>query len=60
MSCVANCWDNAAMEAFSSRFKVELIFAETFNSVTQAKSVIFEYIEIFYNRKRRHPAIGSG
>ncbi len=58
MNRTANCWDNAAMEAFFSRLKVELVYAETFISITQAKSAIFEYIEIFYNRKRRHSAIG--
>jgi transposase InsO family protein len=58
MSRVANCWDNAAMESFFSRLKVELIYAETFNSITQAKSAVFEYIEIYYNRQRRHSAIG--
>lgn len=58
MSRSRNCWDNAAMESFFSRFKVELIHAESFDSMEQAKSAIFEYIEIFYNRKRRHSALG--
>ena len=58
MSRTANCWDNAAMESFFSRLKVELAYAKTFTTITQAKSAIFEYIEIFYNRERRHSAIG--
>lgn len=58
MSRTANCWDNAAMESFFSRLKVELIYAKTFVSIAQAKADIFEYIEIFYNRERRHSAIG--
>ena len=58
MSRKGNCWDNAAMEAFFGRLKVELIYAENFTSVEQAKESIFEYIEMFYNRKRRHSAIG--
>jgi putative transposase len=58
MSRAGNCWDNAAMESFFSRFKVELIHAEKFETIAQARSAIFEYIEIFYNRKRRHSAIG--
>lgn len=58
MSRKSDCWDNAAMESFFSRLKVELIYAERFNSISQAKAEIFEYIEIFYNRKRRHSAIG--
>ena len=44
MSRKADCWDNAAMESFFSRLKVELIYAERFNSISQAKTVLFEYI----------------
>ena len=58
MSRKGNCWDNAPMESFFSRFKVELIYAEQYQSIDAAKSGIFEYIEIFYNRLRRHSAIG--
>ncbi|MCG9737769.1 IS3 family transposase [Shewanella insulae] len=58
MSRRSNCWDNAAMESFFSRLKVELIYAEKFHSIQQVKSCMFEYIEIFYNRKRRHSALG--
>lgn len=58
MSRKGNCWDNAPMESFFSRFKVELIYAEQFESISEAKSAIFEYIEVFYNRLRRHSAIG--
>lgn len=58
MSRKGNCWDNAPMESFFSRLKVELIYAECFESMAAAKSAIFEYIEIFYNRKRRHSALG--
>ena len=48
----------APMESFFSRLKVELIYAEYFESIAAAKSAIFEYIEVFYNRKRRHSALG--
>ena len=58
MSRKANCWDNAVVESFFSRFKVECIYPNRFKSIDQAKADIFEYIEIFYNRKRRHSAIG--
>lgn len=58
MSRTGNCWDNAVMESFFSRLKVELIYAEPLQTVEQARSGIFEYIEMFYNRKRRHSAIG--
>ncbi|WP_425435285.1 IS3 family transposase [Microbulbifer yueqingensis] len=58
MSRQANCWDNAAMESFFSRLKVELVYAGNFESISQAKSEVFEYIEVFYNRIRRQSAIG--
>ena len=58
MSRKGNCWDNAAMESFFSRLKVELIYAENFKSIEDARAGIFEYIELFYNRVRRHSAIG--
>lgn len=58
MSRKGNCWDNAAMESFFSRLKVELIYAENYKHVETARSGIFEYIEGFYNRSRRHSAIG--
>ena len=54
MSRKGNCWDNAVMESFFSRLKVELIYAENYKAVDKARAGIFEYIEIFYNRQRRH------
>lgn len=56
MSRKGNCWDNAPMESFFSRLKVELIYAKNYQTMDEAKAGIFEYIEIFYNRKRRHSA----
>ena len=58
MSRKGNCWDNAVMESFFSRLKVELIYAESYKQVDDARSGIFEYIEIFHNRARRHSALG--
>ncbi|BCO30426.1 hypothetical protein TspCOW1_27070 [Thiohalobacter sp. COW1] len=58
MSRKGNCWDNAVMESFFSRLKVELIYAENYKTVHEARSGIFEYIELFHNRERRHSAIG--
>jgi len=58
MSRKGNCWDNAVMESFFSRLKVELIYAENYRTVEEARAGIFEYIEIFYNRVRRHSSIG--
>lgn len=58
MSRKGNCWDNAVMESFFSRLKVELIYAEAHKTLDEIRSSIFEYIEMFYNRIRRHSAIG--
>ena len=56
MSRKGNCWDNAPMESFFGRLKVELVYAKNYQSIAEARSGIFSYIEIFYNRKRRHSA----
>jgi putative transposase len=56
MSRKGNCWDNAPMESFFSRLKVELIYPKNYRTIDEARSGIFAYIEIFYNRKRRHSA----
>ena len=56
MSRKGNCWDNAAMESFFARLKVESIYAEQFNGKQEAYSSVFEYIETFYNTVRRHSA----
>ncbi len=50
MSRKGNCWDNASMESSFGRFQVELIYAGQYESIEEANSGIFEYIEIFYNR----------
>jgi len=47
------------MESFFSRLKVELIYAKNFKSAEEARTSLFSYIEIFYNRKRRHSANGG-
>lgn len=59
MSRKGNCWDNAPMESFFSRLKVELVYAKNFQSIEEARTGIFTFIEVFYNRKRRHSAIGN-
>lgn len=55
MSRRGNCLDNAAMESWFSTLKFEL--GETFDSMHEAKKQLFDYIEVFYNRQRRHSAI---
>ena len=58
MSRKGNCWDNAAMESFFARLKVEHIYYEELNTQADVYSAVFEYIEVFYNRQRRHSANG--
>lgn len=59
MSRKANCYDNAAMEAFWSTLKLELIYRqpEAFQTTGLAQSTIFDDIEIFYNRQRLHSSL---
>ena len=58
MSRKANCWDNAPMESFFATLKKELVHHEDYATREQAKASIFEYIEAFYNRQRRHSTLG--
>jgi len=54
MSRKGNCWDNAVAESFFHTLKNELIYQCKFKTREEAKNVIFEYIEVFYNRIRSH------
>jgi len=58
MSRKANCYDNAVAESFFKTIKSELTRKQRFKTQDEAKSAIFEYIEIFYNRKRLHSTLG--
>jgi len=57
MSRRGNCYDNAVMESFFSTVKFEL--GERFESDGEAKTALFDYIEVFYNQRRRHSTIGQ-
>ena len=57
MSRRGNCYDNAVMEAFFSSVKSEL--ADRFDSCGEAKMELFDYIEVFYNQRRRHSTLGQ-
>ena len=59
MSRKGCCYDNAAMESFFHTLKVELVHREVYVTRQQARQNIFEYIETYYNRQRRHSAIGN-
>jgi len=58
MSRKGDCWDNAVMESFWATLKKELIHRSDFETREAAKRAIFEYMEVFYNRQRRHSVLG--
>ncbi|WP_449308606.1 IS3 family transposase [Paludisphaera soli] len=57
MSRRANCWDNAPMESFFASLKKELVHGRDYATRPEARAEIFEYIEVFYNRERRHSSL---
>jgi putative transposase len=58
MSRKGDCWDNACAETFFKTLRAELIRGKTYRSKEEARAQIFEYVEIFYNRKRLHSYLG--
>ena len=58
MSRKANCWDNAPTESLVATIKKELVHQTTYTTREAARQSLFEYIEVFYNRQRRHSALG--
>jgi transposase InsO family protein len=58
MSRKGNCWDNAPAESFFGTLKVELLGDRVFPSRAVARTEVFEYVEAFYNRTRRHSSLG--
>jgi transposase InsO family protein len=57
MSGKGNCYDNAIMETFFHTLKTELVYFESYQTRREAKRSVFEYIEMYYNRIRRHSAL---
>jgi len=58
MSRRGNCYDNAVMESFFGTLKTELVYHECYATHAEARTSIFEYIEVFYNRQRLHSTLG--
>lgn len=58
MSRRANCWDNAVVESFFHTLKTELVSHRRYATRAEAKQEIFEWLEVFYNRTRRHSTLG--
>lgn len=58
MGSIGDCYDNAVIESFWGRMQVELLNRQRWNTRVELANAIFEYLEIFHNRKRRHSALG--
>jgi transposase InsO family protein len=58
MSRKGNCWDNAVAESFFATLKTECIYPRRFATRAEARQVIFHFIEVFYNARRRHSTLG--
>ena len=58
MSRPGQCWDNAVGESFFAALKNELIYRIVLPNRAAARTAVFEYIEVFYNRRRRHSSLG--
>ena len=59
MSRKGNCWDNAVSESFFASLKIECVYRQRLATRGQARAAIFDYIEVFYNRQRRHSTLGN-
>jgi transposase InsO family protein len=58
MGAKGTCYDNAVLESFFSTLKKELIYREKYQDIDELQKSLFEYIEIFYNRQRKHSTLG--
>lgn len=59
MSRKANCWDNAPMESFFHSLKTDLVMHCDYQTRDEARASLFEYMEVFYNRQRRHSTLNN-
>ena len=59
MSRKGNCWDNAVVESFFGSLKNEWVQKKIYQTLEDAKKEMFNYIEVFYNRQRRHASLGN-
>jgi len=58
MSRRGDCYDNAMVESFFKTLKAELVYHERYATREQARRSVFEYVEVFYNRRRLHSSLG--
>jgi transposase InsO family protein len=59
MSRKGDCWDNAVAESFFKTLKTELVYHQDYETISQAELAVFDYIETWYNRQRRHSALNG-
>lgn len=59
MSAKGDCWDNAVAESFFGTLKKELIYLQNYKTRWEARQSIFQYLEIFYNRERKHSYLNN-
>jgi len=59
MSRKGNCWDNAVAESFFKSLKVEWVYKHQYDSKSEAKLSIFQWIETWYNKRRSHSFLGN-
>ena len=59
MSRKGNCYDNAFVESWFSGLKKEWIYRNDYSTEQELKSLVFEYIEVWYNKKRKHSSLGN-
>jgi putative transposase len=59
MGSIGDCYDNALAESFFATLETELIDRSDWATTSEAKAAVFEYIEVFYNRIRRHSSLGN-
>jgi len=57
MGSVGDCYDNALAESFFATLECELLDRQRFKTRTDARLALFDYLEVFYNRERRHSAL---
>ena len=53
-----NCYDHSYVESWFGGFKKEWLYRRTYNTESELRAIVFDYIEVWYNRKRRHSALG--
>ncbi|WP_412535461.1 IS3 family transposase [Pseudobacteriovorax antillogorgiicola] len=58
MSRRGNCYDNSYVESWFGGFKKEWLYRRKYRNESELKAIVFDYIEVWYNRKRKHSALG--